>query len=101
MGDGIKKNLKRTGLAVSTFGASEAKGGAKKVEQPFRKGATAAKRTAADQIAKQQQMESVRLAEAEGEVAKRKGSAFGKSAGRKSLIKSSAGGLATNLGGTA
>ena len=71
------------------------------IEKPFRKGATAAKRTAADQIAKQQQMESVRLAEAEGEVAKRKGSAFGKSAGRKSLIKSSAGGLATNLGGTA
>ena len=46
-------------------------------------------------------MESLRAAEADSEVAKRKSGALSKSAGRGSLIKSSGAGLATNLGGTA
>ena len=52
-------------------------------------------------IAKAEQREGLRLAEAEGDIAKRRGQAAGKGAGRGSLIKSSPVGLAQNLGGTA
>ena len=70
------------------------------IEKPFRKGATAAKKQAARDTQKQMQLEKVRTAEAESEIALRRAQAKGKKGGRQSLIKSAAG-LATNLGGTA
>ena len=68
------------------------------LEKPFRKGASAQRRDAKAQIAKQQQMESASLAEKDDEIARRKGLAV--KGGRSSLIKSATPGLATNLGGT-
>lgn len=65
-----------------------------------RKGTTAKARDASKLAARQQQLEKVRLAEAESEVATRR-AGLGQKSGRRSLIKSSATGLATNLGGTA
>ena len=106
MGDAVKKVVRSgTKIATGTFG--EAKKLQKKTrqlqEKPFRKGATSEKRDAAnkqeEQIKKQERTELLRLREAEGEVAKRKGQAFGKASGRRSLIRSAPTGLATTLGG--
>ncbi len=71
----------------------------KKIEKPVRTGASATQRDAAKTLAEQQQKESALLAEKEGEIALKKAGAT--KGGRQSLIKSSAGGLANNLGGTA
>ena len=110
MGDKIKRKVTlnpldtlKTGFEIGTgtFGESRKiqKATRQLQEKPFRKGATAAKRTAASQIAKQQQTENIRLAEAESDVAT--GRALAKSkTGRRSLLKSSPGGLAVNLGGS-
>jgi hypothetical protein len=105
--DSVKRRLQTsavTGGLTGLLNEGEAKGIHKKItqtgEKPFRKGATAAKRDAATQIAKQQQTETIRLAEAESEIAAKR-SLAGSKKGRRSLLKSSpAGGLATNLGGT-
>lgn len=105
MGDA--KKLVRRGLqAVSTGGLSEFKEGragdqlSKAIEKPFKTGASAATRTAGQQIAKQKQVENLKLLETEDEIARRKALASGGRGGRQSLIKSSPAGLATTLGGT-
>lgn len=69
-------------------------------ETPFRTGASSATRQAKVATQKQQQLETVRLAEAEGDVALRRQQALSGKFGRRSLIKSSPAGLSTNLGGT-
>jgi hypothetical protein len=85
--EGVKKPVKKAFNKAQT------------IDKPLRKGATAQKRAAAAEIAKQQQTEKLRVAEVESEVATRRTLAGGK-AGRKSLIKSSGAGLSANLGGT-
>ena len=59
-----------------------------------------ARRKQQEALARQEQREKVRLAEADSEVAKRKAMAGSKGAGRRSLIKTSPTGLSQNLGGT-
>ena len=97
------KKFGKLGLDLATSQTSFQKRAKKKihqgVEKPFRKGTSAAARDARNLAAKQQQMETARLAEVEGEVARRRSGALSTRSGRRSLI-SSAGGLATNLGGT-
>jgi len=66
----------------------------------IRKGTTLAKKKASKDIERQSQLEKLRTAETESEIARRKASTKSGQAGRRSLIKSAAG-LATNLGGTA
>ena len=68
------------------------------LEKPVRTGASAQKRQAESLLKKQQQTEQMKLAEADDEIARRAAGA-GKG-GRRSLIKSSPAGLASNLGGT-
>ena len=65
-----------------------------------RKGAASKARAATALAQRQQQLEKTRAAEAESEIALRRVGA-GQKSGRRSLIKSSPVGLATNLGGTA
>ena len=88
------------------MGASIAgeKSGAKRLGTEFEKsfvrtGASATRREAKADIAKQQKKEELALAEAEDAVGR--AGITGKRKGRRSLIKSSPTGLATNLGGTA
>ena len=72
----------------------------KGVEKPFRSGASRQARETKKLGLLQQQREKVRLAEAEDEVARRRGGASSGKFGRQSLIKSqSASGLAQTLGG--
>ena len=109
MGDKLDSSVRRLRTSAQTGGLTgllsegEAKSINKKVtqtgEKPFRKGATSAKRDAAKQIAKQQQVETARLAEADSDVATKRAQA-GSKKGRRSLLKSSPGGLAVNLGGS-
>ena len=105
MGDTIKKVIKKSSLSAFAPGQTDiGKKITKKVnqaiEKPFRKGTSAAARTARNQAAKQQQLETVRLAESEDELSRRQGGALSTRGGRRSLIRSGSGGLATNLGGT-
>ena len=58
------------------------------------------RRRARGDAVKAQKKEDIRLAEAEGDIALTRAAALSGKAGRKSLIKSSPTGLATNLGGT-
>lgn len=73
------------------------------IEKPFRTGRTGAERKASKRVKQQtllqQQRESIRLAEAEDEVAQRRGLASSKRGGRQSLIRSSGGGIVNTLGG--
>jgi len=100
MGD-IEKHVKRNVRALgehSTFGK---KGVGRILEKPVRTGATSKRREAADALEKQQQKESMKLAETESEIATKRAMAKSGKGGRQSLIKSSASGLSQNLGGTA
>ena len=102
MGDSVKRKIERPFEQIAgglESGFEKIGRGVKKIDKPIRKGATAAKRTAAADIAKQQQLEKLRVAEGESEIATRRAQA-GNKGGRKSLIKSAAGGLSANLGGT-
>jgi hypothetical protein len=69
------------------------------VEKGVRSGKTAAARDAEAQVKAQQKAELLRKVESEDEIARRKGLASSKKAGRQSLIRSSPTGLATTLGG--
>ena len=103
MGDSIKKPDAKSFLLPSREAWVRTKPARTKSHQFFesgvRKGKTAEGRERKLQVAKQQQIENAKLAEADDEVARRKGRAANKS-GRGSLIKSATPGLATNLGGT-
>ena len=99
MGDSIKKTTRRGLKLVS--GAELVERGAKGIEKPLRTGASAARRDAASLLKTQEQKEATKLAETESEIAEKKAMARSGRAGRQSLIKSSGGGLSTNLGGTA
>ncbi len=98
MGDSVKKATRRGLKAVATGGLSEHKTISKPITDPLKTGASAARRSAAVQLKEQQQKESVKLAEAESEIAEKRQMA-GRRVGRQSLIKSSPSGLATTLGG--
>jgi len=71
-------------------------------DKPFRTGRTAAKKAAKEQrqmIATQRQRDELELAEAEGEISRRR--ALAGSGGRRSLLKTSETGVrSNNLGGT-
>lgn len=71
-------------------------------DKPFRTGRTSAKKAAKEQrqmIATQRQRDELELAEAEGEIGRRK--ALAGSGGRRSLLKTSETGVkSANLGGT-
>jgi hypothetical protein len=73
------------------------------VEKPFRKGATSEARDAANKqkglIAKEKQSALLKKAEAEDEIARRRGQGTSKTSGRRSLIRSSGSGLSQTLGG--
>ena len=101
---GVSEDLAKSGLSPDTNIKKKLRKKSSQIaEKPARKGATSMKRDAAnlqaEQIAQQQQTELLRRREAEGEIAKRKGTAFGKASGRRSLIRSAPTGLATTLGG--
>ena len=97
----------KTGARIGTGTFGDARKLQKKTaqtqEKPFRKGAASQARDAgnlqAEQIAKQEKTELLRRVESEDEIARRRGAAKGKGAGRRSLIRSSPTGLATTLGG--
>jgi hypothetical protein len=99
MGDELKKPLRRGTRLATGLEVGEKLG--KVIEKPFRTGASAAARKAEQETKKMQQKEGARLAEAESEVATARALAKSGKGGRKSLIKTSPGGLAVNLGGTA
>ena len=66
------------------------------LDKLFRTGKSSAKRAAREQkalLAKQQQLESIGLAEEEDEIARRLALASGKTGGRRSLIRTSEVGL--------
>lgn len=110
MGD--KKTLKRAGTAVVTGGLSEAGGlreaasqaGAKKLDpgRGPREAARQANRARISQetsIAKQRQIETLKIAEEESEVAKRKALARPGKGGRSLLVATSPAGITSTLGG--
>jgi len=105
MGDSVKKLHKKAMGGLEESGKTALGRGKivekveKKIEAPFRKGTSAARREAQKQIHKQNLMEQQKAAEAESEIATKR--AMTKKGGRQSLIKSSGAGLAQNLGGTA
>lgn len=71
----------------------------RQVEKPLRTGATGKGREVKKLSLLQRQREKGRVAEAEDEIALRRGLATSKSAGRQSLIRSTGGGLTKTLGG--
>ena len=86
--------------ATRAFDRSLAGKATGKVEKKLRTGASRQAREANKASLLQSQRERQRLAEAEDEVARRRGGASSGKSGRQSLIKSkSASGLATTLGG--
>lgn len=99
MADTAVKQLKRSATGGS-LSKSTAKITSAVERQTIRTGKTAATREAAEDVAERKQTEAALLAESEDEVARRTAVAQGKTAGRTSLIKSRAQGLASNLGGT-
>jgi hypothetical protein len=99
MGDALKKSARSVRKSTLVgFDPDINKKINRTIEKPFRKGASAEKREAKANIAKQQQKESASLAEKDDEIARRRSRAA--QGGRSSLIKSATPGLATNLGGT-
>ena len=101
MGSGIEKQTRKIKLGhldpLAKTKEKLEKAGRQAIEKPFRTGGSAQKRQAEALLKKQMQTEDVRRAEADDEIARRAATGRG---GRKSLIKSSPTGLATNLGGT-
>lgn len=93
MGSSIEKSVKRSIVPLRDNKFRQA------LEKPFRTGATGKQREIKKASLFQQQRENVRLAEAEDEVARRRGQATSGKGGRQSLIRSSGGGLAKTLGG--
>ena len=90
MGDSIKKSVKKLSPSLSLL---------KKIDKPFRTGASAARRDASKALKEQKMKEGAKLAETESEIATKRALIKGGKGGRQSLIKSSGGGLAQNLGG--
>ena len=84
----VRRGIKRGGFLASF------------ADKKIRTGASSAARESKRAIAKQQQKESARLAEATSAVATAEATAKSGKGGRKSLLKTSPGGLAINLGGT-
>ena len=70
------------------------------LDRKIRTGASDKARAAELATKKQQQQEDIRLAEATSDVATAEAAATSKRSGRRSLIKTSPSGLASNLGGT-
>jgi hypothetical protein len=99
MGDDVKKAGRKLNLITLATDAASKVG--KKVEQPLRTGASAARRTAAEDIQRQTQMEKLRNQETESDIKKKQALTAGGKGGRRSLIASKPSGLSTNLGGTA
>jgi hypothetical protein len=94
MGSKIEKSIKKR---ITSLKVGEKVG--KAVEKPLRTGASAARRDAAAALKEQKMKESARLAEKESEIATNRALIKSGRGGRQSLIKSSGGGLANNLGG--
>ena len=69
------------------------------IEKPFRTGKSKKAREAKRLTLLQTQREKARSLEAEDEIARRRGLASSKGAGRQSLIRSTGGNLAQSLGG--
>ena len=69
------------------------------LEKPFRTGASSTQRKLTKQSLLQRQKEKIRAAEAEDEIARRRGLASSGKGGRQSLIRSSSTGLSKTLGG--
>ena len=110
MGDDVKKVIKRGAIAGGgfldpslSFKKKLRSQSSQIVEKPFRKGTTSAARNASNlaaaQLDKQQKAELLRKAESEDEIARRRGLASSKGAGRRSLIRTAPTGLAQTLGG--
>ena len=96
MGSDVKRV---TGRAIRPLRDINEKG-RKQIEKPFRTGASKQQRNIKKASLLQKQREGIRLAEAEDEVARRRGLASSGKAGRQSLIRSTGGGLVKTLGGT-
>ena len=114
MGGSVEKSVKKItkGSLIGAGGFADPNLGFKKklrtkssqiVEKPFRKGTTSKSRDASNlaaaQLDKQQKAELLRKAESEDEIARRRGLASSKGAGRRSLIRTAPTGLAQTLGG--
>ena len=95
MGSDVKKV---TGRAIRPIKDAREKG-LKKLEQPLKTGASKQQRNIKKASLLQKQREGVRLAEAEDEVARRRGLASSGKVGRQSLIRSTGSGLVKTLGG--
>ena len=103
VGKSIKRSFRQgPATALQGIGAKvlQSKSVRGKLEEPFRTGKSRGIREAKQATLLQTQREKARVAEAEDEVARRRGGASSGKSGRQSLIKSrSASGLATTLGG--
>ena len=88
-----RKDIRKENKGVRTGIHQQAEAG-------VRTGATQAKRDAAKSVAAQQKKEASRLLEATSKVETKRALALSGKAGRKSLLKTSPGGRALNLGGT-
>ena len=93
MGSSVEKSVKRAVIPVKDKKVRQA------AEKPFRTGATKQQRNIKKASLLQKQREGVRLAEAEDEVARRRGLASSGKVGRQSLIRSTGSGLVKTLGG--
>ena len=98
MGSELNKVRRKVNEPIRSLQRPIEKGIKQGLEKPFRTGASAAARDAAKLTAKQQQMEKIKLAEVENEIATKR--IMANKGGRQSLIKSSPTGMAQNLGGT-